>query len=67
METTGVDTMNGQFVYVFDAKDRDALLKAGFVMLKNDEDSSVFVFGVDESIGFDFSNMVYVTSDTLTF
>lgn len=65
--TTGADEMNLQFIYVFDTPVRDAMLKAGFMMLKNDEDSSLFIFVADESIDFDFSDITYYTSNTLTF
>lgn len=65
--TTGADEMNAQFIYVFDASVRDAMLKAGFMMLKNDEDSSLFIFRADESVDFDFSDITYYASNTLTF
>ena len=65
--TIGADHMNGKFIYVFDENAKDALIKAGFVMLKNDEESSLFIFIVDDSIHFDFSGIEYVVSDTLTF
>lgn len=59
--------MNSQFIYVFDAKDRDRLLNDGFMLLKSDDDGSLFIFAADDSEDYDFGDMSYVMSNTLTF
>lgn len=57
------------FIYIFDTAARDRLLEAGFLMLKKDEENSIFIFANDDTERFsalrpEFS---YVLSDTLTF
>lgn len=58
-----------KFIYVFDTAAKDCLLQAGFLLLKADEQNSIYVFSMDDTIRFaelavGFS---YVTSNTLTF
>ena len=64
-ETTGVDRV--KFIYVFDAQAKSALINAGFVLLKEDSDSSVYIFQFDGNIAFDKDNISYFLSNTLTF
>ena len=59
--------MNNQFIYVFDERDRDTLLKAGFLMLKDDTESSLFIFASDDNLQYVLDGMNYATSNTLTF
>lgn len=63
----GADTMHNQFIYVFDERDRDTLLAAGFYMLKEDTENSLFIFASDEGLQDVLDGMNYATSNTLTF
>ena len=56
-----------QFIYVFDTEVRDELEKLGYILLKNDEQNSIFVFKNDDRLVFDMESNSYVFSDTLTF
>ena len=59
----------GKFIYVFDAAARDELSQAGFLLLKEDERNSIWVFANDASRKFDLerADVSYIESDTLTF
>lgn len=57
------------FIYVFDSAARDMLLQAGFLLLKEDEQNSVYVFANDSTLKFSetLSDHSHVLSDNLTF
>ena len=57
------------FIYVFDSAARDMLLQAGFLLLKEDEQNSVYVFSNDSTLKFSetLSDHSHVLSDNLTF
>ena len=56
-----------RFIYVFDEAAKSRLLEAGFVLLKEDTDNSVYIFHFDGSISFAYDDIGYVMSDTLSF
>lgn len=56
-----------KFIYVFNTKDRDKLQNTGFILLKEDERNSVYVFATDDSLNFALDDMSYLRSDILTF
>lgn len=57
-----------EFIYVFSKENRDKMLDLGFVLLKNDEKNSVFVFKSNEKLAFElFTIKDFVESNTLTF
>lgn len=56
-----------KFIYVFSKEDRDALLRAGFSQLKNDENNNLFVFANQTNMNFDLLDMEFVRSNTLSF
>lgn len=59
----------GKFIYVFNAAARDKLAQAGFLLLKEDEWNSIYVFTVGDTMNFSdvLSEVSYIESDTLTF
>lgn len=59
--------MEEKFIYVFDAKSRDALIAAGYELLKSDEKNSTFVFTNDRKLRFSFNEITYFPSNKLTF
>lgn len=59
--------MGYNFIYVFDTASRDKLLAAGFILLKEDAGSRVYIFKADSALRFDLNGMDYVMSDTLSF
>lgn len=68
----GVNTMN-KFIYVFNKEAKRLLENAGFVLLKEDEFNSTYVFVKgdlpedSEKYTFALSQVSYIPSDTLTF
>ena len=57
-----------EFIYVFNKENRDKMLDLGFVLLKNDEKNSVFVFKSNEKLAFElFTIKDFVESNILTF
>ncbi|MCD8376848.1 MAG: hypothetical protein LUD69_07880 [Oscillospiraceae bacterium] len=56
-----------KFIYVFDRADRDALLDAGYRMMRADEKGQVYIFQNTESLNFDLSAVDMVWSDVLSF
>jgi hypothetical protein len=60
-----------KFIYVFDTAARDALLQAGFCLLKADDDNSIYVFdcleGYRDRFDLSASGFEFVLSNTLTF
>lgn len=57
------------FLYVFSEENRDALLKAGYKLMKSDKKNSVFVFADRAELQFDqvLPDATFVRSNTLTF
>lgn len=62
----GVDIMN-RFIYVRGGKARDMLLAEHYTLLKRDEKNNIYVFENKPDKHFDFIDIDYVLSDTLTF
>ena len=56
-----------KFIYVFSAEDRDKLVKAGFALLKEDINNSIYVFSKNHSLTFTLVDVSYVETDMLTF
>lgn len=56
-----------KFIYVFDESAKSKLLGAGFVLLKEDVDNSIYVFHLDGNLTFANEDVSYVLSDTLSF
>ena len=59
--------MTNRFIYVFSQDDRDLLSSLGFVLLKSDDEASIYVFINDERRNFEAYDMRFALSDTLTF
>ncbi len=59
----------GKLIYVYQRDARDKLVQAGFLMLKSDERSRIWVFARDSVPGYDLerADFSYILSDTLTF
>lgn len=60
-----------KFIYVFNTDARDAMINAGYIMLKSDDRNNIFVFeGVEspnQTQTFALNNVSYIPSNTLTF
>ena len=56
-----------KFIYVFKKEDRDRLLSDGYVLLKEDDSNSIYVFEIGDKLVFELTDMDFVYSDTLTF
>ena len=58
-----------KFIYVFDTAAKDILERAGFLLLKEDNQNSTFVFAMDGRLGFieNQDAFSYIMSDTLSF
>jgi len=52
---------------VFDKDARDALLKAGFKLLKEDERGNVYIFMNQDKSSYALAEFSYIENDTLTF
>ena len=59
--------MEHNFIYVFSSAARDELLAAGFVLLKEDENNSLYIFKADGTLTFTLNDESYAMSDTLSF
>ncbi len=59
--------MTERFIYVFDEKSKEALLKKGCVLLKADQKNKIFVFENKMGAVFDLKEIKFATSNTLTF
>ncbi len=59
--------MEHNFIYVFSSAARDELLAAGFVLLKEDENNSLYIFKADGTLTFTLNDASYAMSDTLSF
>ena len=56
-----------KFLYVFAETDKDALIAAGYFLLKSDEANNVYVFENQERECFELDKSEHLFSDTLTF
>lgn len=56
-----------KFVYVFRPEDKTLLLGAGFELIKSDARNNIFIFINDPESNFDFSKVVHIFSDVLTY
>lgn len=56
-----------QFLYVFEEEARDKLLAEGFVLLKSDNKSDVYIFANKTDMNFELVDITFVRSDVLTF
>lgn len=52
---------------MFDKDARDALLKAGFKLLKEDERGNVYIFMNQDKSSYALAEFSYIENDTLTF
>lgn len=59
--------MGHNFIYVFSSAAKDELLAAGFVLLKEDDDNSLYIFKADDALTFTLNDASYAMSDTLSF
>lgn len=57
----------GKFIYVFDAKNRDTLLKLGYELMVSDDKKNVFIFENSDILKFNRSDIVAAESDILVF
>ena len=57
----------GKFIYVFDARDRDALLKLGYELMVTDDKKNMFIFKNNDVLKLNKSDIVAVESDVLVF
>lgn len=64
-KTIGADIMH--FIYVFDTTAKQKLLSAGYKLLKEDDQSCVFIFENDSSLKFDLEQSTFAYSNVLTF
>ena len=56
-----------QFIYVFSEQSRDELIRAGFVMLKEESNNGIFVFKNDEEKKVPLEKNDFVLTNILTF
>lgn len=56
-----------KFIYVFDKEARDALLKAGFKLMKEDERGNIYIFLNQEKSSYALAEFSYLENDVLTF
>jgi len=60
-----------QFIYVFSKEAKASLLKAGYVLLKEDDGRLLYVFknepNGNSEVKFELTDTAYVLSDMLTF
>ena len=56
-----------KFIYVFSLDEKNKLQNAGFTLLKEDTNNSIYVFGMNNSLNFALADVSYVETDTLTF
>lgn len=60
--------MNNKIIYVFNESDKQILIDNGFIMLKEDNENSVYMFAMNDMLIFDMGKLSeYMLSDTLTF
>jgi ATP-dependent protease HslVU (ClpYQ) peptidase subunit len=57
----------GKFIYVFDARDRDALIKLGYELMVSDDKKNMFIFKNSDVLKFNKSDIAAVESDILVF
>jgi len=56
-----------KFIYVFSEADRDRLLRAGYVLMKEDVQNATYVFCSDNRLSYALEDISCVFSDTLSF
>ena len=56
-----------RFIYVFSEKDRDALIEAGYDLLKSDKCHSIFIFKDNPELESNLWALPHVRSNVLTF
>lgn len=59
-----------KFIYVFDIKDADILIKAGYSLLRRDEINNIYIFVNEDRVNFNFSenpDIKYTTNNILSF
>ena len=59
-----------KFIYVFDIKDADILIKAGYSLLRRDEINNIYIFVNEDRVNFNFSenpDIKYTTNNVLSF
>lgn len=57
----------GKFIYVFNVKDRDTLLKLGYELMVSDDKKNMFIFENSDMLKFNRSDVVAAESDILVF
>lgn len=56
-----------KFIYVFDEEAKSKLLNAGYTLMKEDMDNSIYVFCCNGNMLFANEDISYIMSDTLSF
>lgn len=59
-----------KFIYVFSLKDANTLIKAGYSLLRRDENNNIYVFINEDRVNFNFSenpDIKYTTNNILIF
>lgn len=56
-----------KFLYVFNEKDKDSLVEAGYYLIKADKDKNMYIFENNTKLNFDKSKVKGYLSDVLTF
>lgn len=59
--------MRDKFIYVFDTASKDKLLRAGFVLLKEDQANNIAVFVNDERLSFALDDVIHISMNTLSY
>lgn len=56
-----------KFIYVFDSAEKEKLLAAGFVLLKEDNEKGIYVFLASNEIEFSLNGTSHILTNVLTF
>lgn len=56
-----------KFIYVFDSAEKEKLLAAGFVLLKEDNDKGIYIFLASSEIEFALNGTSHILTNVLTF
>lgn len=59
--------MDQKFICVFSEKDRDLLLRAGFMLVHEDRNNNLYQFLVNRDLPFSLNNMQYAFTNRLDF
>lgn len=59
--------MENKFIYIFDDDSATKILDAGYVLMKQDESSHIYVFKWDESMKQLLTDVEFMLSNMLTF